>query len=222
MTWDRETSARAMRGLLAGVLAGCCVVMPAAAQVPLVSPQFGSPPQPTSLTARVLAEAQPTVAFLERSSRLAEEHARATRWRRFARLQASEQARAGTALAGAAAPTPVGYDPLEVAAVGSATVDEAAESILARLPRILQTPGARAVAADRAIAQLARDDLQRLAALTGSAFDELYVVTQAEGLQRLVALYRDYVQNGDDGTLRAFAVRELPRVRARLLALGKG
>ena len=215
-------SAIAVRRVATAALMGCCAAVPAAAQVPIISPQYGAPPQPTALTVRLLAEAQPTAAFLERASRLALDHARAKRLRRLAQVEINEQVRAEFALATAAAPTPVGIDPLEVAAVGAAAVDEGTETILSRLPRILQTPGARAVAADQAVAQAARDDLERLAALEGRAFDPFYVATQVEGLRRLVVLYRDYVQNGDDGALRAFVVHELPRVRARLLALQKG
>ena len=215
-----SSACRAMRPLLAVALIGWGGAV--AAQVPVISPQYGAPPQPSALTVRLLAEAQPTAAFLERSSRLALDHAGAKRLRRFAEREIVEQVRAETALATAAAPTPVGRDPLEVAAVGAASVDEATETILSRLPPLLRTPGARAVAADRAIAQAARDDLGHLASLDGRAFDPVYVQVQAEGLRRLVALYRDYVQNGDDEHLRAFTVHELPLVRARLLALRGG
>ncbi len=209
------------RRLVAAALLAAVPLAPAGAQVPVVSPQYGEPPQPTSLTVRLLAVARPTAAFLQRASRLALERTQARRLHAFARGEAAEQAGAEAALAAAAAPTLVALDPLNVAAVGAASVDETAETILSGLPRLLRTPGARAVAADRAIALAGQDDLRRLAALDAGAFDALYLATQAEGLRRLEAAYRDYVQNGDEPALRAFTVHELPRVRARLAALPK-
>ncbi len=221
-TVPRPTARRLAAAVtLAALLLPFAGLLPVAAQVPVVSPQYGEPPQPTSLTVRLLAVARPTAAFLERASRLALERTQARRLHAFARGEAAEQAAAEAALAAAAAPTLVGIDPLNVAAVGAATVDETAETILSALPPLLRTPGARAVAADRAIAQAGRDDLRRLASLDAGAFDALYLETQAEGLRRLEAAYRDYVGNGDDPALLAFTVHELPRVRARLAALPK-
>ncbi|WP_158811917.1 DUF4142 domain-containing protein [Beijerinckia sp. L45] len=190
-----------------------------AQSLPLVSPQYGEPPQPTAITVRLLALARPTVAFLARSSDIAERQA-SQRLRGFARREAREQNAAETALDAAATPTLVTGDPLDAAAVGAASIDEGAETILSKMPRLLQTPGARAIAADRAIATAARADLGQMAALDGRTFDALYVETQTDGLRRLITLYRDYTQNGDDETLRAVTVHELPRVIARLTELG--
>lgn len=189
-----------------------------AQSLPLVSPQYGEPPQPTSITVRLLAVARPTVVFLARSSRLAETQA-SKRLRGFAHREAREQAAMAIAIDAAAAPTLVSGDPLDAAAVRAASVDEGAATILSTLPRLLQTPGARAIAADRAIATEGQGDLAKLATLEGRAFDSLYATTQAEGLQHLVWVYRDYVQNGDDAALRAITVHELPRVVARLAEL---
>ncbi len=213
--------AAAIRRLAGGAAAAVLFVGPAAGQVLLLSPRYGAPPQPTSLTVGVFAVTQPTVAFLDRSSRLALDRAGARRLRRFAQVEAREQAQAAATLVVLAGATPVGSDPLDVVAVGAASLDEASEAVLSRLPPLLRTPGARAVAADQAIAQAARDDLARLAALDGDAFDAVYVATQTEGLRRLVDVYRDYVQNGDEQALRAFAVHELPRVRARLTEIDR-
>ena len=195
---------------------------PVAAQtVPLISPQFGAPPAPTEITVRLLAAARPTAAFLARASRLAEGRAAARRLRAFASREAGEQEAIEEALSAAAAPTPVTADPLDLAAVAAASVDEGAEAILSKLPRLLRTPGAQSVAVDRAIAERGNDDLARLANLDGRAFDTLYVDTQRDGLTRLVGLYRNYIQNGDDQMLRAVAVHELPKAEARLAALPK-
>ena len=192
-----------------------CDVAPAFAQLPLVSPHYGEPPQPTAITVRLLAVARPTVAFLARASALAESQA-SERLHAFARREAREQAATAVALDATATPTLVTGDPLDVAAVGAAAVDESTETLLSAMPRLLRTPGARAVAADRAIATAGTDGLSHLASLDGRAFDALYLATQADGLRRLASLYRDYTQNGDDETLRAITVHELPRVLARL------
>ena len=206
--WTLQMSAIAL-SLIGGVVPAC------AQSLPLVSPQYGEPPQPTAITVRLLAVARPTVAFLEQSSVLAETQA-SKRLRGFARREAREQDATGVALDAAATPTLVTGDPLDAAAVAAASVDEGAETILSKLPRLLQTPGARAIAADRATATAGLADLAHLQSLDGSAFDALYVESQADGLQRLARLYRDYTQNGDDEALRAVTVHELPRVLARL------
>ena len=74
---------------------------------------------------------------------------------------------------------------------------------------------------DRSIEITRRPDrtpiLQRLTTLGGRDFDALYVSSQTDALTRLVGYYVDFIQNGDDETLRALAVHDLPRVR-RLLA----
>ena len=119
----------------------------------------------------------------------------------------------------AAAPTRVSLDPLDSAAVVSASVDEGAETILSGLPRILRTSGAQAIAADRAIATEGEAALARLAALEGPGFDALYVETQLQGLRRLAKIYRGYSQDGDDPALLALTVPELRQVKARIAAL---
>jgi hypothetical protein len=216
---DRTTSFRALvAAFLALAPFGAAPV--AAQSLPIVSPRFGAPEAPSALTVALLAKARPTVAVLERGSVLATEKA-GRRLRGFARAEAADEAKAGAALAASAAPTLVTADPLDVAAVAAAGIDEGAETILSALPRLLRTPGARAIAADRAIAGRGAADLARLAESDGAAFDALYVETERAGLRRLQAIYRDYVENGDDLALIAVAVPELRRVRARLAALGR-
>jgi len=139
--------------------------------------------------------------------------------RRFAQAEAAEQAHAGVKLDAVAAPTRVGLEPLDSAAVLGASVDEGAETILSVLPRALRTSGAQAIAADRAITAEGEAALARLAALEGPAFDSLYVETQLEGLRRLAKIYRDYAQDGDDPALLAVTVPELRQVKARIAAL---
>lgn len=203
------------------VLAVCLIgsfTTASAQSVPLVSPQYGEPPQPTAITVHLLAAARPTVVFLARSSHLAEAQA-SKRFRTLARREAREQDAAEAALDAAATPTLVTGDALDVAAVGAASVDEGAETILSAMPHLLRTPGARAIAADKAIAAAGHADLSQLQSLDGRPFDALYGETQVAGLQRLATLYRDYTQNGDDEALRAVTVHELPRVLARIAEL---
>ena len=203
---------------LFGCLAGAA--QPAAAQsLPIISPLYGAPPAPAALTVNLLAKARPTVSFLERASLLAQSKAEARRLRRFAQAEAAEQAHAGVKLDAVAAPTRVGLEPLDSAAVLGASVDEGAETILSVLPRALRTSGAQAIAADRAITAEGEAALARLAALEGPAFDSLYVETQLEGLRRLAKIYRDYAQDGDDPALLAVTVPELRQVKARIAAL---
>ncbi len=70
----------------------------------------------------------------------------------------------------------------------------------------LSIDGRAATAADRAL-------LEQMAALHGSAFDDLYASSQITALNRLQETYVDYIKNGDDPALRLLAVRNLPKVR---------
>lgn len=213
------------RHLWAGGLAGALVAgspLAALAQVPIVSPAYGAPPAPSALTTRFLAEAEPTVLFLDRASALAADRAATRGLRAFARREQAEQAQAGADLAGAAMPPPVGKDPLDTAAAASSGIDRGAGALLSVLPGVLRTPDAWSIAADRAIAEAGAADLVGLTRLDGQAFDALYRTAAVENLRRLEALYRDYVENGEDDRLRAFSVHALPRVKADLDRLNAG
>jgi len=54
------------------------------------------------------------------------------------------------------------------------------------------------------------EDLKRLTALRGAAFDRLYVTTQLDAMAQLLTIYRDYLQNGDNDALRGVAQHEIP------------
>jgi predicted outer membrane protein len=203
---------------LAILLSGA--LQPAVAQsLPVISPASGSAPAPAALTVNMLAQARPTVFFLERASLLAQTKAVERRLRRFARGEAGEQASAGAKLDAAVAPAHVSLDPLDSAASLGAAVDHGAETVLSALPPVLQTPGAKAILADRTISAENAAALTQLPALDGQAFDTLYVETQIKGLRRLERLYRDYTQDGDDQALLAVTVPELRSVKARIAAL---
>ena len=62
-------------------------------------------------------------------------------------------------------------------------------------------------------------DLSRLKNMSGRRFDALYRSTQLDSLRQLSVLYRDYAANGDDASLRALAIRELPRINDRIVEL---
>ena len=64
-----------------------------------------------------------------------------------------------------------------------------------------------------------QDDMSRLQARSGRDFDILYKSTQLDALRQLSTLYSDYQVNGDDPALRAIAVRELPKINARISEL---
>ena len=196
----------------------CFAEIALSSDIPIVSPRFGAPPAPSAITVRLLAVALPTLDALERSSAMAVDRA-TPRLRTSARRAVIADRIVADALAPFAAPAAVGPDPLDVAAAQSAQVGAAADTILANLPRLLQTSGSRAVAADAAIAAAGASDLAVLGGLTGQAFDETYDAMQRENLSRLLSVFRDYVQNGDDPTLRAIAVHALPKIKARLAAM---
>lgn len=67
-----------------------------------------------------------------------------------------------------------------------------------------------------------RGAFRALERLDGSAFDSLYVASQAATLRQLADNYVDYIKNGDDQVLRALSVRDLGRVRGLLAALPRG
>ncbi len=207
------------------VFAGLCLfagsICASAQDVPIVSPRYGAPIAPSAITVRLLAVARPTIAVLERASAMAAERASAKRLRGFARRENQILPAIAEALDGAAAPTSVGGDPLDSAAVAAASVDEGTETILSVLPPILRTPGARAVAVDRDIALRGAADLARLATLTGADFDSSYVAISRDALDRLVAIFRDYAQNGDEQSLRATSVHALPGLRGQFGAISR-
>lgn len=184
---------------------------------------FAAPVRAASTTTEVfVAAVVPKIAFLRASAELAETHAGHARWRGFARTEIRDQALAEGDLdrwrgversrdaRDAAASTLDGLGPVaNVVTTPFAVIADAASRVS---PPLTPLPSAdRAEAANQV-------ELRRLAALHGAAFDAAYSADQADTLGPLARLYKDFIVNGDDPTLRKMAVRNLPRV-ARLLAM---
>jgi hypothetical protein len=217
MKISRETKWLSLFASLAYLLSG--TLQPAVAQtLPIISPGAGAPPAPSALTVNLLAKARPTIFFLERASLLAQKKAATKLLRRFAQLEAVEELRAGAKLDAAAAPNRVHLDPLDSAAAAGDSVNQGAKTILSALPPVLRTPGAQAIAADRAITAENAAAFAQLTVLQDRAFNALFVKMQVLSLRRLEKIYREYSQDGDDKALRAFTVPELRDVRARRVA----
>ena len=225
-------NARFLAGSLAAVLASGVMSAPAVSQS-ILSP-LAAPAQST-LTQRFVANAMPTVNFLDESSRVAIDKASSARLRGFATKEAREQtitANSMMAWADVNAPLQTGRSayvapdagPLSPV-VGLAAVPlNVAGSVVGGTTSFL-TGGAigtpAPVETGRGVTMLPSqaNDLSRLNAATGTDFDALYVASQTDALQQLATLYRDYRTNGDDDGLRSLAARELPRVEGRLRML---
>lgn len=64
-------------------------------------------------------------------------------------------------------------------------------------------------------------DLERLRSRQGRSFDALYRTTQLDSLRQLMTLYRGYIDNGDNSTLKSNAQRQLSTVKQRIAELGR-
>lgn len=187
-----------------------------------------------------VANVRPNVDFLDRSSRLALDKSKGAAVRSFAHSEAMEQTIAANSLvawtqtstargeavalgepvSGALAPlAEIAAVPLDVTnGVGdlvtgrSVAVDR--PLVVTRMPREAATPGDTLLPAGA-------QNMSRLQDLGGRQFDALYRSTQLDSLRQLATLYRDYATSGDDPSLRALSVRELPRVNARIVGLRK-
>jgi len=205
--------------LLVGLPAGAqTVAMPASAYYDLgnLSPQ----------TAQFINTALPTAQFLDEASRMALRKSHNRNLRQAAHTIAMRQTiaansmtaflNAGTPTAGlmtgrsVAAPQPA--NPL--APVGNMVMVpiDAAGNVVGNVltgGALGAQPMARY---PTAVALLPNqiEDLKRLAARRGTAFDRLYVATQLDAMAQLLTIYRDYEQNGDNDALRRVAQHEIP------------
>lgn len=174
-----------------------------------------------------LANVQPNIDFLQRSSRLALDHSSNRGIRAFAASEAAEQANAahemtawirtntlrGTIGAvdvnGTVVPSPVDVATVPVAATTDLMTGR---SVAIDAPVAINT----APEAARQLLPAGQTDLDRLAIREGRSFDRLYRGTQRDALRQLSTLYAAYIQNGDDPTLRTMAAEELPKVNRRI------
>lgn len=158
-----------------------------------------------------LANVSPNLDFLDRSSRFALTNSKNARIKDFAKSQAREQTLAANALdewmEGSKAP--------EVA-LAAANGDQ------------LQT--GRSVAVDGQIAEgkvaderlpLGQEDLDSIEGMNGSEFDAQYKEKQLNALNQVQTDYEHYIARGDDPDLIKMSKRELPKIKKRLLLLGK-
>jgi predicted outer membrane protein len=173
-------------------------------------------------TAGFVANVVPNVNFLNEASRLALSNSGNVRVRQIAHRVASQETLAGNAMTAWAETNP----PIMTgrSAYGGAL------SPITGLPatpiNIIigngLTAGAIVASSDGHILLRSQaDDLARLSALQGRDFDSLYKQTQIDALQQLAMVYGDYAAGGDDPALVAFAARELPKTRARILELNR-
>ena len=170
-----------------------------------------------------IAVAVPTVEFLQASAELAITRSDDARLRAFARREigtaddtraafaARDAAVARNAARDAASPTLDGLTPL--AGLVAIPYGYVADATRALKPLVTQLPSADH---ERAIA---RAELARLSAQGGAAFDVSFADRQVTALDRLAALDKDFILNGDDPRLRTIAVHDLPKVRALAAAL---
>lgn len=166
-------------------------------------------------TVTFVAAATPAIAFSDGSSRLAPLQAGSDRVRRFAARADAVQTRAAEAFVAWG----IAERARSVAAVETRSIDMLGPvfGLGTLLGLGTSYDVSVAVLPPRLNADLAeRGALGRLGALTGAEFDALYAATEIDALRRLVAVYTDFIKNGDDETLRALAVRELPRVEGLL------
>ena len=179
----------------------------------------------TETTDAYLSVAVPTVEFLQASADLAIARSENARLRAFARREigtaddtraafaARDAAVKRGAARDAASPTLDGLTPL--AGLVAIPYGYVADATSLLKPLVTQLPSAdHARAAGRAA-------LARLSAQGGEAFDVLFADQQIAALDRLAALDKDFILNGDDPRLRTIAVRDLPKVRALAAALGR-
>jgi predicted outer membrane protein len=224
-------NARLLAASVAAIIASGVMSAPAFSQsllnplAPIVGPVVVAQ---SPLTQRFVANAMPTVNFLNDSSRMALDKSTSPRIRSFADREAREQTITGNSMiawADVNAPVVTGrsaYAGPLAPIVGLATVPlDIAGNVVGGTTNFL-TNGTIAVApAARGglVLPSQQADLTRLSTRSGRDFDTLYISTQIDGLQQLATLYRDYSVNGDDAGLRSLANRELPRVNARLRTL---
>ena len=165
----------------------------------LVALSTGQASAASSITDAFLANVTPNLAFLDASSRIALDHAKAAAVQGYARGEMTETAAVAEALGSRAT---VVADAGEVATGRSVAVEGLGQAANGRAP-------------------LGRTDLDGLAKLSGRKFLDAYWLKQLDALSQLRADYQAYAARGDDPALVAMAQRELRNVENRLALLTK-
>jgi predicted outer membrane protein len=173
----------------------------------------------SSRTAAFVANALPNINFLNESSRMALNKSQSPAIRHFAHRQATIQTIAGNSMTAWAnsAQAPVtgrssfnGGPLMGAIALPGQLIGATGDAL---------TGGLGASNAFDANSQA--QDLSRLSALNGSAFDELYRSTQLDSLNQLAMLYTDYAAHGDDPGLRRLARAELPKIKREIAQISR-
>ncbi len=157
-----------------------------------------------------LANLAPNVDFLDQSSRFALTNSKNARVHDFALVQAREQTLAANAI----------DEWRQGNAAGSQPGRQASGDGPLLTGRSAAVEGRSAAVADQRM-PMGQEDLDSLEGLSGGDFDEQYRVKQRDALRQVEADYQDYIARGDDPMLLALASRELPKVRQRLMLLGR-
>ncbi len=195
------------RWVATGLLATCCL----------------SPPQAfaSQLTDAFVANAKPNVEFLDKSSRLAMDRSPSRRVKTYAQdvaarativdntivawWQANTPAGASAALG---TPHALERDPLDKMASDMASLVDG--SLLTGRSVAVERLAPVTVPPPRTPLLPSQDaDLDTLKTLSGNRFDAFYKLTQRNALRQLVALYRDYANQGDDPALRSLSTLQL-------------
>ena len=157
-------------------------------------------------TEAFLADVNPNIDFLDRSSRMALDNSKSPRLREFARGEAREQTLAANTL--------YSWNDTEKQQIVAANVGP--DGLVTGRSVAIDQPAAVA-----AFPPASQEDLDRMYGMTGQEFDDSYKTTQISALKQLVVSYQEYITNGDEPALKALATSELPKINRRLAELRK-
>ncbi len=162
-------------------------------------------------TVAFLTNVSPNLDFLDRSSRFALTNSKNARLKGFAQSEAREQTLAANAL-------DEWIEARKESTIAVATADG----------EQLQT--GRSVAVDGQLVEgrvadtrlpLGQEDLDSIEGMNGSEFDAQYKEKQLNALSQVQTDYEHYIAKGDDPDLIKMSKRELPKIKKRLILLGR-
>lgn len=175
----------------------------------------------SQLTDAFVANAKPNVDFLDKSSRLAMQKSSSHRVKAYAQdVAARETIVDNTIVAWWQSNTPAGAsaalgtpqksneNPIEAMAgdvsklVDGSLLTGRSVAVDKLAPVVVPAPASKLLPSQES-------DYQTLQTLSGRRFDAFYKLTQRNALRQLVALYRDYANQGDDPALRSMSTLQL-------------
>ena len=177
----------------------------------------------SAVTQALLDNLTPNIDFLDRSSRFALKNSKSAKVRAFAFSQAREQTLAANAVydyttAAATSTVASTHKGGSEKSLDRADLDRATTASI--LPPALPSASKREQPAVDDRLPRSQEDLDSMEGLEGAAFDSEYKEKQRDALQQIEGDYTDYIAQGDDPLLKKIAVRELPKVKRRLLEVG--